>query len=102
MKAYNFTPWLAKNLDLLGNEIGMKLELVQMEKAVGPMSLDILAKEVDTGDMVAIENQLEWTDTHHLGQLMTYSGEGATCGWRYGWRRGSLTSTRKLWTGSTG
>ena len=73
-EAYNFTPWLAKNLDLLGNEIEMKLELVQMEKAVGPMSLDILAKDVDTGDKVAIENQIEWSNTHHLGQLMTYSG----------------------------
>ena len=73
-EASDFTPWLADNLHQLGNAIGLELELEQMEKAVGPMSLDILAKEVDTGDKVAIENQLEWTDTHHLGQLMTYSG----------------------------
>ncbi len=73
-EALDFTPWLARNLDLLDNELGLNLELVQMEKAVGPMSLDILAREVGTGEMVAIENQLEWSDTHHLGQLMTYSG----------------------------
>ena len=72
-EALDFTPWLAENLDLLGDELGMKLELVQREKAVGPMSLDILARETDTGDLVAIENQLEWTDTHHLGQLLTYA-----------------------------
>ena len=54
-EAHNFTPWLAKRLHLLGNEIGMELELVQMEKAVGPMSLDILAKEVGTEVMVAID-----------------------------------------------
>ena len=72
-EALNFTPWLANNLDLLGKELGIKLELVQMEKQVGPLSLDILAKEADKGVMVAIENQLEWTDTLHLGQLLTYA-----------------------------
>lgn len=72
-EALDFTPWLANNLDLLGEELGIKLECVQQEKAVGPMFLDILAKDTDTGDSVAIENQLEWTDTHHLGQLLTYA-----------------------------
>ena len=73
-EASDFTPWLAENLHQLGNAIGLELELEQMEKAVGPMSLDILAKDVGTGDKVAIENQIEWSNTHHLGQLMTYSG----------------------------
>ncbi len=72
-EALDFTPWLAENLDLLGEELGIRLELVQQEKAVGPMSLDILARDSDTDELVAIENQLEWTDTHHLGQLLTYA-----------------------------
>ena len=77
-EALNFTPWLADNLHLLGKALEIKLELVQTEAAVGPYSLDILAKEADTGVLVAIENQLEETDLIHLGQLLTYTtGRGA-------------------------
>ena len=72
-EAYDFTPWLAKNLNLLGEELGVRLELVQEEKQVGPFSLDILAIDTDTGTMIAIENQLEETDHTHLGQLLTYA-----------------------------
>ncbi|MYB48258.1 MAG: DUF4268 domain-containing protein [Dehalococcoidia bacterium] len=72
-EAHNFTPWLADNLYLLGSVLGMKLELVQTEALVGPYFLDILAREADEGVLVAIENQLEETDDHHLGQLLTYA-----------------------------
>ena len=72
-EALNFTPWLACNLHLLGEELGIELEFCQLEKRVGPFYLDILAKEAGTDVLVAIENQLEWTDTHHLGQLLTYA-----------------------------
>ena len=72
-EALDFTPWLAQNLDLLGEELGLRLELIMPEKPVGPFFLDILAKDTDTGGLVAIENQLEWTDFNHLGQLLTYA-----------------------------
>lgn len=70
---YRFTPWLANNLHHLDETLGLSLELIGIEQPVGPYSLDILAKETSTDVLVAIENQLEWTDTHHLGQLLTYT-----------------------------
>lgn len=74
-EALDFTPWLAKNenLKLLGNKLGLRLEWVATEKPVGRYFLDILAKVRGTDQLVAIENQLEWSDTHHLGQLLTYA-----------------------------
>lgn len=79
-EAWDFTHWLAEeeNLDLLGRELGLNLELVQREKAIGSLSLDILARESGTEALVAIENQLEWTDFDHLGRLLTYAaGSGS-------------------------
>ena len=72
-EAYNFTPWLADHLDLLGDAIGLKLEPLKQEQQIGIFSLDILARETNEDVMVAIENQLEWTDHSHLGQLLTYA-----------------------------
>ena len=72
-EAHHFTPWLAENLELLGEAIGLKLELVQREKLIGSLWLDILAKEAESGALVAIENQLEWTDIDHLDRLFIYA-----------------------------
>lgn len=74
-EATNFTRWLAEaeNLDLLSEEIGVPLVCETVEKAVGPFSADILAKEADTKRWVLIENQLTPTDHGHLGQLLTYA-----------------------------
>ena len=73
-EALDFTPWLACNLDLVGKLIGKNLEFIEQEKKVGSfLYLDILAKETDTGTLVAIENQLEWADTDHMGRLIACS-----------------------------
>ena len=71
-EAREFTPWLARNLDRLTDAIGIKLELVQTEAAVGQFSADILARNSADGSVVLIENQLDRSDHRHLGQIMTY------------------------------
>ena len=74
-EARNFTPWLAEegNLAILGDTLGMDLELKAQEKSVGPFQADILCINADDSSHVLIENQLERTDHRHLGQLMTYA-----------------------------
>jgi len=71
-EARDFTPWLASNIDHLGEAIGISLELVTKEAAVGPYAADILARNAIDGTVVLIENQLEDSDHGHLGQVMTY------------------------------
>lgn len=70
-----FTPWLASeaNLKLLGDTIGIELELEAQEKNVGKFRADILCKDTSDGSWVLIENQLETTDHSHLGQILTYA-----------------------------
>ena len=74
-EAGDFTPWLARdeNILLLGEAIGLELEVEALERNVGPFRADILCKDTATGDRVLIENQLERTDHAHLGQLLTYA-----------------------------
>ena len=74
-EAGEFTPWLAQeeNIKLLGDAIGIELEVEAQEKPVGPFSADILCKDTVNNLWVLIENQLERTDHTHLGQLMTYA-----------------------------
>jgi len=71
----HFTPWLAQedNIALLGESIGIELEVEAQEKNVGPFRADILCKDTVTNNWVLIENQLERTDHLHLGQLLTYA-----------------------------
>ncbi len=73
---YNhFTPWLAReeNINLLAEELKTDLEIVAIEKPVGPFRADILCKDTGTDNYVLIENQFGKTDHTHLGQIMTYA-----------------------------
>ena len=60
----DFTPWLAdqKNLAILGDALGMPLEFVAREEAVGPYSADILCQDSSEGTQVVGDNQLESTE----------------------------------------
>jgi hypothetical protein len=84
-EAKDFTPWLAleSNIALLGEALGMELEIEAQEKGVGPFCADILCKDVATDRWVLVENQLERTNHVHLGQLLTYAAglEAVTIVW---------------------
>ena len=74
-EALDYTNWLARpeNLELLSDEIGIGISLIQTEYSVGKFNVDILAEEENTGRKIVIENQLESTDHDHLGKIITYA-----------------------------
>lgn len=72
-EAIDFTPWLASNIALLGEALGLELVVEATEVHVGDFSVDIVATDSSTGHRVIIENQLSSTDHSHLGQLLTYA-----------------------------
>ena len=70
-EARDFSSWLYNNLDILNDQIGLKITPIETEKSVGTFSVDILAED-NEGKLVIIENQLEKTDHDHLGKILTY------------------------------
>lgn len=92
-EATHFTPWIANNLDILGEKLGMDLELESTEASAGDFSADIVARDLSTNKLVVIENQYGGTDHKHLGQLITYAsvlGAGAVV-----WMAESIRSEHK-------
>ena len=75
----DFTPWLARpeNIALLGDTLGLDLDVESTEAGVGPYRADIVCRDTSggspDGDLVLVENQLGRTDHTHLGQLLTYA-----------------------------
>ena len=77
-ESLNFTPWVAENVDLLADAVGLDVAVDETESSVGDFNVDIYASETGTDRKIIIENQLEDTDHDHLGKLITYaSGKGA-------------------------
>ena len=74
-EATDFTVWLSEteNLSLLGDTLGLDIELIGREEPAGAFSIDILAEESGTGRKIIIENQLEATNHDHLGKIITYA-----------------------------
>jgi hypothetical protein len=78
----SFTAWLFENIDILNEQLGIKLSALDKEKSVGPFFVDIMAEDQD-GRPVIIENQLERTNHDHLGKVFTYLSnlEGKSAIW---------------------
>lgn len=74
-EATEFTPWLSEsdNLALLGETLGIQMELEETETNVGPFRADILCRDPNSDEYILIENQIERTDHTHLGQILTYA-----------------------------
>lgn len=74
-EARDFTVWLARdeNLTMLGETVGMDINLEERESPVGSFSVDLFATEEGTGKKIIIENQLEDTNHDHLGKIITYA-----------------------------
>ena len=70
-EASHLTTWLEQHIDVLGERIGVKLNVVQREAKVGSFNVDLLCEDGDS-NAVVVENQLEATDHDHLGKLLTY------------------------------
>jgi hypothetical protein len=72
----NFTRWLAQTeaIALLGDALGLELEVEVVEHWVGSFRADILARAIDgeSDHRVIIENQFGRTNHGHLGQILTY------------------------------
>ena len=74
-EARDFTVWLAQdeNLAMLGETVGIDIDLEERESPVGSFAVDLFATEEGTGRKIIIENQLEDTNHDHLGKIITYA-----------------------------
>ena len=66
-EALDFTPWLAENIELLSNAIGIDIAVKEIEDPVGSFNVDIYGYEIGTDKPIIIENQLENKNHDHLG-----------------------------------
>lgn len=73
-EARDFTPWLASNIDLLGDKLNLELEKVKTEATLpGAGRVDIYARQANTDAKVVIENQLGESDDSHCLRLLGYA-----------------------------
>ena len=68
----DFTPWMAANLALLGEEVALTLESPETE-VWGAGRADVLAYDATRDCRCVIENQLQESDNDHLARLLQYA-----------------------------
>lgn len=69
----DFTPWLNKNIEILGEKLNIDIIDSNIEEKVGNFSCDITARDSDSNKIIIIENQFGATDHDHLGKILTYA-----------------------------
>jgi hypothetical protein len=73
----DLSPWLADNIDVLGEAIGVPMSLVAQHVQVGAFRLDIQAADVE-GKPVLVQSQLADSSDDQFGKLLVYaSGRNA-------------------------
>lgn len=70
----HMSPFIGRDdiLEELSSITGYELSREQFEQRLTTMRADIVCKDVNTGDIIVIENQLEDSNHDHLGKCFTY------------------------------
>ena len=58
-EAGDFTPWLAENVELISEAMGMDLQLEGQEVKVGNYSADLVLKEISSGAVVPFPGSVD-------------------------------------------
>lgn len=67
-----------ENIAILSKELGIDIEVLDIEMDVGRYNVNIFAKDSQSDRKKIIENQLETTDHDYFGKVLVYSaGLGA-------------------------
>lgn len=53
-EALNFTPWVAENVDLLADAVGLDITVDETESSVGDFNVDIYASETGTDRKITL------------------------------------------------
>ena len=72
-EARDLTPWLKDNCDIVGEALGMDVEPMGTEVAVGPFSADLVLSVPETGERIVVELMRGTTNHDHVGKLITYA-----------------------------
>ena len=70
-EANGFTTWLANNIDVVNEALGISLTDVEREQDAGAFRVDLVAQD-NAGNRIIVENQLEKSNHDHLGKIITY------------------------------
>lgn len=66
------SPFIIEHIDDISDITGYDLEVVDREVFVGDFRADIVCKDINTNEIVVIENQLDKSDHEHLGKSFVY------------------------------